>query len=398
MVNPQTWRRADSNSILLLAAAVKMTKGGFFMTRRVFTPKQDKEVVKLYLAGYATRKIAEMYGCEKSAVSNALEREGINRRTNRDLTDGEETQILRIYQAGYSPPGIARVYGKSDALIRDAVIRQGGKLRDDRFNFCEAEEREIIKIYLANKSIPAIARAYGCMGKAIRGVMTRNNITLRKTTRNFISKPKPPKVPRIVKTAITNHTAFDILDNEAALYHMGFIYADGSLNKNQLKVGLSLRDLEQLKRIASFLGSQKDIRIRDNSCHIEFTSKHMADRLVELGMVSRRSHFDRLRVNIPVGLEHHFIRGYIDGDGCISNREKVIILGQADILTWIKECLVKYANASDKVMPYQRKGILEISWGGGFQFARVVDYIYKDATIYLERKKEVADKIKRGRT
>lgn len=374
------------------------------MTRRVFTPEQDKEVVRLYLAGYATRKIAELFNCEKSAVSGALIREGVSRRTNRDLTDGEEAQIAKIYQAGYSIPRIARAYGKSGGLIHDAIVRQGGELRDDRFNFCEAEEREIIKIYLANKSIPAIARAYGCMGKAIKGVLVRNNVSRRKTTLNFVPKPKVPKLPRVVKTAITNHTAFDVLDNEAALYYLGFAYADGDVSKYQLRFGLSIKDKSQLGKLAEFFGSQAKIRTSEISygrylseaCYIEFTSKYMANRLVKLGIVSRRSHFDRLKGNIPIGLEHHFIRGYLDGDGCISNREKVIFLGQADILTWIKECLVKYAQASDRVMPYQRKGILEIAWGGRFQFIRVVDYIYKDATIYLERKKAIADKTKRG--
>lgn len=332
------------------------------MTRRTFTPEQDKEVADLYLSGLSSIQLAKRYGVDKSSVLGALQRQGIPRRIRKAKPKGP----------------------------------------DKRYTFRPSEESQIVKIYLANKSIPAIARAYGCMGKTIRGVLVRNNVQLRKTTLNFIPKPKRPKF--IPKTIISNHTAFDVLDNEAALYFLGFAYADGSINKQQLKFTLSIKDRIQLERLSEFLGSQAEIRTSEvlygrylsQACHIEFTSKYMVNRLVELGMVSRRSHFDRLKDNIPVGLEHHFIRGFLDGDGCISNREKVIFLGQADILTWIKECLVKYAQASDKVMPYQRKGILEIAWGGSFQFRRIVDYIYKDATLYLERKKEIADKTKRG--
>lgn len=332
------------------------------MTRRVFTPEQDKEVATLYLAGLSSIQIAKHYQVDKSSVLGALQRQNVPRRIRKAKPKGP----------------------------------------DKRFSFRSSEEAQIVKIYLANKSIEAISRAYRCKGKTIRAALVRQGVQLRKTTFNFIPKPKRPKF--IPKTAIQNHTAFDTLDNEAALYYLGFTYADGSVNKQQLKFTLSTKDRVQLEKLSEFLGSQAEIRTSEipygrylsQACHIEFTSKHMVNRLVELGMVSRRSHFDQLKDNIPVGLEHHFIRGYLDGDGCISNREKVIFLGQADILTWIKECLVKYAQASDKVMPYQRSGILEIAWGGRFQFRRVIDYIYKDATIYLERKKEIADKTKRG--
>lgn len=400
------------------------------MSHRVFTPEQDKEVVKLYLAGYATRKIAELFNCEKSAVSNALKREGVSRRTNRDLTDGEEAQILNIYYAGFAPRRIARAYSRSEGLIKGALKRQQAKFRDDRFNFCEAEEREIVKIYLAGHPMGDIARAYGCLPKTIRKALDRQGIETREASQSRVIKRRRQEIAGLYKDGKTvnqlstiyktstseiskalkktkttarthrqdffNEHAFDSLDNEHTLYWMGFVYADSYLSNYELKFGLSVRDLEHLKKFVRFMNSSKEVKHNHRACFASFASRSMVNTLDSLGLVSRRGQFDKLRNKIPIGLEHHFIRGYIDGDGCISNREKVIILGQADILLWIKECLVKYAQASDKVMPYQRKGIMEIAWGGSFQFVRVVDYIYKDATIYLERKKAIADKTKRG--
>lgn len=400
------------------------------MTRRVFTPKQDKEVVTLYLAGYATRKIAELFNCEKSAVSNALQREGVSRRTNRDLTNGEEAQIAKVYQAGYSIPRIARAYGKSDSLIHGAVVRQGSELRDDRFDFCEAEEVEIIKIYLAGYNMRDIAKAYGCKSGTIRRILDRRGIRTRENVHQETIKYRDKEISRLYndgktideltriqglslaiihKSLVRNNTprrplrkdffneqAFDDLNDEHTLYWLGFAYADGNVSRRSFRLVLSVRDIKHVERFIKFLNSSTKIRFYRNNCGADFYSPYMTDRLTSLGIVPRREMFNRLENLIPDGMEHHFIRGLIDGDGCISNREKVMILGQFDILQWVKRIIVNNAQVSDRVSIRQETGIHEVTWGGRLQFIRVVDYIYKDATVYLERKKEIADKTKRG--
>lgn len=365
------------------------------MTKRTFTPEQDKEVVNLYSQGLSTHKIAKRFNCDKSAVSNALERSGINRRDNRGLTDAEEEQIVKIYYAGYAPRRIAKAYGKSEGLIKGALKRQQAKkFKDFRFNFCEAEEQQIAKIYQAGHPISKIARVYQCLHKTIRQALIRQQVKLR------ILNPKAPYVKRQRKPSkyiINNPTAFDNLDNEQSLYWLGFCYADSDIRDNNLRLGLSQKDRIQLERLIIFLGGKlENIRDGNTSCSINFADKHLVCRLTELGIIVRRGEFWRIAKQIPEGLEHHFIRGYLDGDGCISNREKVIFLGQEDILLWIKSCMIKYTGASDRVLPYQRRGIKEIAWGGSYQFKKIVDYIYQDATIFMQRKKEIADKTKRA--
>ena len=367
------------------------------MTRKLFTLEQDNQIAELYLQNYSTHKLAKIYNCDKSAISNALKRQGMARRDNRGLSDSEEQQILKIYRAGYSRHKIARVYGKSQKLIKDAINRQLGKqdkLNDARFNYCEAEEQQIARIYLAGFSIAKIARAYGCLHKTIKAALLRQSVE----TRKIIAKPKkiskgrqPPKNP------IKNELVFDNLDNEASLYWLGFCYADTDTSKYHLRIGLSIKDKEQVERLSDFLGCNRDgIKTHHESCRAEFHSPYVVKRLKGLGIIARRGEFWRIAKNIPEGLESHFIRGYLDGDGCISDREKVLFLGQQDILLWIKDCLIKYTEINTRTIPYQRRGIMEIDFGGYNQFIRIVDYIYKDATIYLERKKQIADKTKRA--
>ena len=367
------------------------------MTKRLFTSEQDNQIAGLYLQNYSTHKLAKIYNCDKDAISNALKRQNVNRRDNRSLSDSEEQQILKIYQAGHSRRKIARIYGKSQRLIKDAINRQLGKqdkLNDARFNYCEAEEQQIAKIYMAGYSIARIARAYGCLHKTIRKALNRQNIQTRK--RN----PKPPYIRKQRKPSkyiITNPTAFDNLNDEQALYWLGFCYADSDIRDNNLRLGLSIKDRTQLERLSIFLGGKlENITNMAISCRVNFSDKYLANQLTNLGIVVRRGEFWRMAKEIPDGLESHFIRGYIDGDGCIFNDSRFIILGQEDILQWIKEQFTKYANGSTEINFRQRQGILEGTWGGRFQFLRIADYVYKDATIFMKRKKDRYDKIKRA--
>lgn len=361
------------------------------MTRRVFTPEQDKEVARLYLAGLSSIKIAKQYQVDKSSVLGALQRQNVTRRIRKakpkDPTDkrftfrpSEEAQIVKIYQAGYNLRDIARVYECKSGTIRKILDRHNVITRETEYKeTIKRRDKEISRLYNEGQTIDELTRIQGLSMAVIHKSLVRDGTPRRPIRKDFF-----------------NEQVFDCLDNEHSLYWMGFIYADSYLSHYELKIGLSVKDLDHLKKLVKFMNSSTGVKYDHRACFATFASLHMANTLKSLGLVSRRGQFDKLKDKIPAGLEHHFIRGYLDGDGCISNREKVIILGQSDILLWIKECLVKYAQASDKVMPYQRKGIMEIAWGGSFQFARVVDYIYKDATIYLERKKEIADKTKRG--
>lgn len=358
------------------------------MTRRVFTPEQDKEVADLYLSGLSSIQLAKRYGVDKSSVLGALERAGVPRRIRKAKPKGpdkrytfrpsEELQIVKIYQAGYNLQDIARVYECKSGTIRKVLDRCNIATRETLHQeTVKDRDKEISRLYNEGKTIDELTRICGLSVGVIHRSLVRDDTARRPLRKRFF-----------------NEHAFDHLDNEHALYWAGFLYADSFISRNQLQIGLSIKDIDHLRKFADFMQGNLEVKSDHRMCSLSLFSQHTTEALSSLGIVSRRGQFNKDK--IPTGLEHHFIRGYVDGDGCISNREKVIILGQADILTWIKECLVKYAQASDKVMPYQRKGILEIAWGGSFQFRRVVDYIYKDATIYLERKKEIADKAKRG--
>jgi len=294
------------------------------------------------------------------------------RHFNCKFTDEEEVVITNEYKAGSTMGYLAEKYQSKSNTIKRILGRQNTPIRSKTL-FTNSEEAQIIHIYNAGHVPQKIADAYKVSRKAIKNVLVRNKILLRPLRRNFF-----------------NEHAFDNLDNEQSLYWLGFAYADGNVTRHELRFGLSIVDLSHLEKMNEFLGSNGKITIRSTSCSVGFASIHMAGRLKDLGIVVRRNEFYRLSPNIPDKLKHHFIRGYLDGDGCISTNEQVVFLGQPDILEWIRDTLHNEVGASlNTIRP--RNGISEISWGGYNQARKIVDWLYKDATIFLGRKRLIAD-------
>lgn len=245
-------------------------------------------------------------------------------------------------------------------------------------------EKNIIKGYENGLSVERLRVNFKRCRRTIVEILRRGGIT-----------PEPRFDPH--RKYAVNETAFDCLDNEQSLYWTGFIMAEGSVNRVSLRVQIGVRDIDHLEKMRLFL-TDHPIEIRNNPgyggpiCLLSVNSIRMAQTLANYGIVKGRGNFIKLQHFIPNDLEQHFIRGFLDGDGCISTNHSIGFLGQPDILTWIKDILVRNANASSSPTIRQRKGICEISWGGKIQILRLANCIYKDATIWLERKRAITER------
>jgi hypothetical protein len=99
--------------------------------------------------------------------------------------------------------------------------------------------------------------------------------------------------------------------------------------------------------------------------------------------------FPNINIFENKNLIRHFIRGYIDGDGCISYCDKkhkhmtLRILGTKDFLN----ILQKYLPLEKKNKLHKKNNIYDLSFQKG-RGKYILDYVYKDATIFLDRKLE----------
>jgi intein-encoded DNA endonuclease-like protein len=101
-----------------------------------------------------------------------------------------------------------------------------------------------------------------------------------------------------------------------------------------------------------------------------------------------------------IWLEHklisHFIRGYFDGDGCISINEKtntfqVQFIGTESLLTSINGILVMNCDINLAKLGLNHKNnsnnIRTLGYGGRHNIKKIYDYLYNEAHIYMLRKK-----------
>ena len=84
-----------------------------------------------------------------------------------------------------------------------------------------------------------------------------------------------------------------------------------------------------MKKYNAFLENTKEVRefiTRTNgkeypSCEVSVCNKHFKERLIELGVAPNKSlvlTFPDLKIFEEENLVYDFIRGYVDGDGCLT--------------------------------------------------------------------------------
>lgn len=200
-----------------------------------------------------------------------------------------------------------------------------------------------------------------------------------------------------------NESFFLNVDSEEVAYWLGFLTADGNLHRNgyTLQVNLSRTDKIHLEKLARILGQKViDTKWTRNGktslgCYMAFSSSKCWLSLVDLGFVPDKTHSDQSVIwkNIPDYLKRHFVRGLFDGDGCISRMKN----GKMWSISWCGESRIIntiYQYLRDEVgLPATKKEnrhlLTVIRWGGRRQIKALEKLLYENATIYLNRKKNL---------
>jgi intein-encoded DNA endonuclease-like protein len=201
---------------------------------------------------------------------------------------------------------------------------------------------------------------------------------------------------------------FEVIDTEHKAYILGFLYADGNINlsKYQIRLRLAIKDREILQKISDCLGISKPLKLYNQKLfgkiypayELSFYGKKMCEDLIKLGCVESKTS-KLIFPKLDETLIHHFIRGYFDGDGCITidskrDRANVSICStpefNAEVLKFIR------ANSDVVGGEYNHKNIdnySEIHICGNRQALELFQLLYKDSTIHLQRKYEKFRKV-----
>ncbi len=195
-----------------------------------------------------------------------------------------------------------------------------------------------------------------------------------------------------------NEDFFDDLTEESA-YILGFIYADGNVSWNTIKGYYSLtitaaaKDKEHLELFRVKLNSTKPLLYsqKTNSYRLIANSKKLCEKLINLGVIPKKSMVVTFPNFIPKKLMKHFLRGIIDGDGCIRwvkrDRSPFFEITIASGSRKFSEGFVKAINNNIEVTTNLIKRdnifIMRYTCTRAEKLAR---YIYSNGNIFLKRK------------
>lgn len=211
-----------------------------------------------------------------------------------------------------------------------------------------------------------------------------------------------PQIPTCGKPSFNEHI-FDTIDTEEKAYWLGFIFADGTISSSplrqdaktqyQFELGLSSKDVDHLKKFAKFIDYKKDIFCDDIRCRLSVYSKHFWNILNCNGCTPNKSltlTFPKKELFSNDELIIHFIRGYVDGDGCLTYTNKehtnpsINILGTTNFLENIKNYLNISINLS--ILHPEKQSITKYFNITGEQAFKISYLLYNNSTIYLNRK------------
>lgn len=261
-------------------------------------------------------------------------------------------------------------------------------------------EKEKIKIcYLyqnEKKTIKRIAEILNYSTYIISKILKENNVQIRDKKVNLNLK----------------ENYFETINTEEKAYLLGLFFTDGSVGgrkHNQIRIELQYSDFSLVFKIKQILNVNSEIIIsqRKNkngtistSCLLAFNSSKMANDLKKYGIIPNKTYLTKHLPCISKNLLPHFLRGLIDGDGCIYTNKnfnkkyskyyykKVLYFCNynksvcEDFREYIKILL------KEKEIPKvsAQKSGYRVTFTKKEQVKKILNLLYKNSNIYLQRK------------
>lgn len=261
--------------------------------------------------------------------------------------------------------------------------------------FDEQQLSEIKDLYLSGDSSVNIGKKYGVSHKVILKAL--HNMGVDVNRKNSIRKYK------------LNESFFDCIDNEIKAYILGLLWADGhnEINKGTIVISLQEEDKDILDKINYALNYDRKLEFIDysnkndygyhykNQYRLSIFSNHMSNILANLGMISNKS-LCLTFPDIPKVYYRDFIRGYFDGDGSLyqniinqnNKHVEVTITSTENFCLKIKQICFEELGLNAHIYDAScHNGITKVFCIGGRNVCKLfLDWIYENATIYMNRK------------
>lgn len=268
-----------------------------------------------------------------------------------------------------------------------------------------------IKIILSQDSIDHIISLYnnGYSAATIGLIVNRSSGFIQKVLKsNNIQLRSLSDACNRIKTI--NNTFFDTINTESKAYYLGLLFADGSIKSKSNRIELKLieQDKDILSKFSNLILGQERLNYieykkypyacknANNLYTFCVSNKSIKDALIKLGCTPNKSLTLKFPQNIPNELLKHFIRGYFDGDGCITyaslkNHKDfyTAIVSTNDFCVSLQNIILNVLDIKSGIIRGSGKKntiTKKLYIGGNRQVLKFMSWLYSDATYFLQRK------------
>lgn len=247
----------------------------------------------------------------------------------------------------------------------------------------------IIERYSSGESSENIAKDLSLNGSTVCRILKRNNISIRPASENK------------TKIKSKNDNYFSSIDSFDKSYFLGLMFSDGNVSskKNDIKISLMESDVKILNIFSNKIFGHVKIAKEDSSendenckkyCRFSVVSQKMKQDLIKLGCVPNKT----WKITFPdVPYISHFIRGYLDGDGCISisknGRCRVIFTCNEVFAAGLSDFIQRELDIKTSTTKYKKSNVVDVTINNINHCAKFLNYIYGDCQdCFIDRKFE----------
>lgn len=256
-------------------------------------------------------------------------------------------------------------------------------------------ENNIVKDYLDGINNKELCQKYSKSRGYIQKVLIKNDITLRKGC-------------DVSKKYKINENYFDVINSSNKAYILGFIFSDGNIFNNTVKINLIKSDSEILYDIGNKIFLDGNIQIHEIKGETKvwkngkkyfskpqtaliLTRKNIVTSLKKNGLTPKKTFTIRFP-DIDTIFYKDFIRGYFDGDGCFyiskkyKNNNRINITSNTLFINKLSKIIENILNIDCKIKESNIKNIDRLNIYGNIKVKKFLDWIYDDAQLKLKRK------------
>lgn len=293
-------------------------------------------------------------------------------------------QLSKEYPITYC--GIQKILRENQISIRGGRKKKVDSLTPEQL-------RSIELMYKEGKTLQEIASIIGFHKQTIGNIIKEKGF----------SRPNNNRVNKRI-----NSSYFSIIDSEEKAYWLGFLFTDGSVDHygvtGRIRLQLQKIDVDILEKYKECLCLDCKI-IEDkqrNLVSVEFTDEQIFNDLSKYGIVPNKTYeCKHIPFNkIPPQFLVHFIRGLYDGDGCLTMSEDCSTDVTFGFTSYYESIVQEFQLAIDNLInkTTHNKNVYtntwHTNWRGRLQILSILDILYKDSNIYLDRKYQKYLKLK----